>query len=123
MSTICQFFRFYNILNGDQASASGTKVLLDLTKLALGFCGILTCISYPRRPFVFQEGREVDAQWTGTAWSCYTYAWATPLLSMSAKGKKLDFDNIPDLDYHARSSDLYAAFNASSTKGSLSNGT
>jgi ABC-type multidrug transport system fused ATPase/permease subunit len=119
LSTICQFVRFYNILSGDQASASGTKVLLDLTKLALGFCGIITCISYPRRPLVFHEGREIDAQWTGTAWSCYTYAWATPLLSMSAKGKKLDFDTIPDLDYHTRSSDLYAAFNASGAKGSL----
>ena len=71
--------------------------------------GIL-CISLPRRPDVFHNGRIVDRQYTVSVLSRYTFSWASALLKETAARKSFELDDLPDIDYSIRAQTLHERF-------------
>ncbi|KAF2664412.1 ATP-dependent bile acid permease [Microthyrium microscopicum] len=109
--------RIYFIVE-NLVSTSKLQEAFDWSRFALAILGLAVSISYPRRPEVFLNGVPVDAQWGQPAWSRYTYAWANPMLAKARK-KKLDHDDLPQLDHTNRAGDLFERFNAQKKRKSL----
>ncbi|KAL4899056.1 hypothetical protein BDW74DRAFT_184058 [Aspergillus multicolor] len=72
------------------------------TQLALSTLRTTTSILIPRRPNVYFEGQVVDQELTASAYSRFTYGWATTLLNFAAKHKTLGIDDLPKLPFAAR---------------------
>lgn len=87
------------------------------TTLGLSVLGFITAICVPRRPVVYHRSRPVDGQMTVSSISRLTFTWPSKFLAMTAAGKKLTFDDYPDLGHRARARDLYDRFNEISTHG------
>ena len=107
---IFQFVRIYFLVVQEAQPVSKLQDSLDWAKFALTIAALLVCASYPRRPSLFLNGKPVDAQRTTNAWRRSTWAWAGPILAL-ARVKKLVHDDLPVLDHHSRSGDLFERFN------------
>ncbi|RPA83475.1 P-loop containing nucleoside triphosphate hydrolase protein [Ascobolus immersus RN42] len=74
---------------------------------AILLTSILTAVSIPRRPKVYKNGAEVDAMFTTSFASRYTFGWANELLNLSmTKGTQLEDEDIPVLDFLRRAATL-----------------
>jgi ABC-type multidrug transport system fused ATPase/permease subunit len=99
----------YFISNGSYATPR-TNYSLTATNAVLSVCGFHICITYPRRPQLFYQGREVDGCWTVSAFLGYTYSWPSGLLALSAQGKELEYDDMPTLDHYFRTKELFESY-------------
>ncbi|TLD18804.1 1-phosphatidylinositol 3-phosphate 5-kinase [Venturia nashicola] len=99
----------YFISNGSYSTPS-TNCWLITTDAALAICGFSVCITYPRRPQLFYQGKEVDGCWSVSAFMGYTYSWPSGLLALSAKGKELEYDDMPTLGHLFRTRQLFDAY-------------
>ncbi|KAF2089173.1 P-loop containing nucleoside triphosphate hydrolase protein [Saccharata proteae CBS 121410] len=81
---------------------------LGIAKIAIALAGFIDCVSFPRRPDVYQNGIPVDRQKTVSALERYTFSW-----------KSLQADNLPRMDAGFRAKDLHDAFVSRDFKGRL----
>ncbi|KAE9991311.1 hypothetical protein EG327_000152 [Venturia inaequalis] len=65
------------------------------------------------------SGKEVDGCWSVSAFMGYTYSWPSGLLALSAKGKGLEYDDLPTLDHHFRTRRLFDAYQEVKDHGSV----
>lgn len=74
-------------------------------------------ISIPRRPEVFDEdGKPIDAMYTASASSRFTWGWPLGLLKLAGKRNELDLDDLPRPDHHTRSAELSADWKRRASK-------
>lgn len=70
----------------------------------------LTFLLLPRRPDVYQQGTLVDQQYTVSALSRATFAWATPLVSKISRNKNISYDDLPAISSDIRAQTLRQNF-------------
>lgn len=80
---------------------------------------LLASISLPRRPAVSHNGKPVDAQFTGSFLSRYTWSWGQPLVALATSKGDLDEKDIPGPDHNFRARDLVEAWHKFEFKGTL----
>ncbi|QDS68680.1 hypothetical protein FKW77_002237 [Venturia effusa] len=107
----------YFISNGSY-STPRTNYSLTATSAVLSVCGFFICVTYPRRPQLFFQGKPVDGCWTVSAFMGYTYSWPSGLLALSATGKELEYGDMPILDHHFRTRQLFDSYQRVKHRGS-----
>lgn len=74
-------------------------------------------IYIPRRPEVFDEdGKPIDAMYTTSAASRFTWGWPLDLLRLAGKRNELDLDDLPRPDHYTRSAELSADWKRRASK-------
>ncbi|KAL7943262.1 P-loop containing nucleoside triphosphate hydrolase protein [Trichoderma barbatum] len=93
--------------------------VLRLVSLAAAVPLLFANISIPRRPDIFYNGKPVDAQFTRSILSRFTWSWGQPLSELAVKKGDLDEKDIPGPDHHFRARDLVNAWHSFEFKGTL----
>ncbi|KAI6711688.1 hypothetical protein JHW43_005753 [Diplocarpon mali] len=99
-----------------QGASFGTPIQFGLrcAQVALAVFVAFTSVSLPRRPEVFHENVPVDAMYTVSALSRYTFAWVGHLLFLARKKNRLEMEDLPAMDSRTRSRDLSETWASSS---------
>lgn len=79
-----------------------------ISAVVLTFAGFLI----PRRPDVYSNGTVVDRQNTTSFLSFITFSWAAPILTYAVKHRGLDYTDLAEVPYEARSRNLRHQFDA-----------
>lgn len=93
--------------------------ILRLVSLAAAVLLLLASVLIPRRPNVFHNDKPVDAQFTTSAMSRFTWSWGTPLMELASKKGDLEEKDIPGPDHNFRARDLVQVWHAFEFKGTL----
>ncbi|KAB8343200.1 hypothetical protein FH972_022790 [Carpinus fangiana] len=102
----------------EAANASGTKsthrsvLFLRALQTGFGFVTFLCLLSLRRRPVVFRHGRPVDAQFSVSAASRYSYSWVDSVLKTAREQGSLNDTDLPLLDASMGSRHLALRFRA-----------
>ena len=92
---------------------------LGAAQFAMGLLSLSACISLPRRPVVFiGNGRPVDAQFTTSAYSRYTWGWCLPILKLASR-KTFEMEDLPRPDHFTRAQNLQESLNYWNRPGKL----
>lgn len=84
--------------------------------VSLGLLGS-SSICIPRRPDVFdQDGKPIDAMYTASAVSRFTWGWPLHLLRLAGKRNELDLQDLPRPDHYTRSAELSADWKRRASK-------
>lgn len=94
-------------------------LVLRLVSLAVAVPLLFANISIPRRPVVYCKDRPVDAQFTTSVLSRFTWSWGKPLVALASKKGDLDEKDIPGPDHNFRARDLVEAWNNFKFEGPL----
>lgn len=88
--------------------------IIEIASLVfLGFSSL--CI--PRRPEVYDDdGKPIDAQFTASALSRFTWGWPLRLLKLAGQRNQLDLDDLPRPDQYTRSAELSADWKRRASK-------
>ena len=86
-------------------------IVLTAIQLAAALLSLISFLCLPRRPAVFDRGRLVDGQVTVSFLSRYTFAWASPVLSIARDRRGLELEQLPFLAHDTRSDSLQQRFN------------
>ncbi|KAF2501023.1 ATP-dependent bile acid permease [Lophium mytilinum] len=98
-------------LRYDIWNMSYQKQQLLLANVALLALGLVVCLTFPRRPDVFHEGKIVDRQWTVSALNHMTFSWVNSLLASIVSHQSLTVDDLPTMDHNTRARELHDSFN------------
>ncbi|KAL7808977.1 P-loop containing nucleoside triphosphate hydrolase protein [Trichoderma aethiopicum] len=101
------------------ATKDDPVLVLRLVSLAVAVPLLFANISIPRRPVVFYKDRPVDAQFTTSVLSRFTWSWGKPLVTLASKKGDLDEKDIPGPDHNFRARDLVEAWNNFKFEGPL----
>ncbi|KAL9479999.1 hypothetical protein ACSS6W_004785 [Trichoderma asperelloides] len=101
------------------ATKNDAAFILRIVSLVATILLLFASISLPRRPAVFHNGKPVDAQFTGSFLSRYTWSWGRPLVSLATEKGDLDEKDIPGPDHNFRARDLVEAWHKFEFKGTL----
>src|SRR5690606_29691461 len=101
-----------NVRIANMLGTDNTTIALRALSFLAAICLALSAVSIPRRPAVYKGDRPVDAGLTVSALDRFVFSWAEPLLRLANTKKDLDLDDFPALDYHTRSADRSAAWDA-----------
>ncbi|RAK72684.1 multidrug resistance-associated protein [Aspergillus fijiensis CBS 313.89] len=96
---------FRNSITDDELWLSLTTV-----QLASAVLRALASILLPRRPDVFHDGILIDREFSGSAFSRYSFAWASGLLNYTAKNRTLALTDLPKLRAQTRAETLHPRF-------------
>lgn len=92
---------------------------LRISRLVLSVVVGILGFLFTRRPDVFKDEKAVDAQFTTTALSRYTFGWADPILKKAIVKKVLDQDDLPRPDHNMRSQSLADSWVKANRPGAL----
>jgi len=93
---------------------------LRVMQLALVVSTGFSHVLIPRRPQVFAEnGMPVDAQFTTTALSRYTFAWSSQLLGLAIKQGTLELSDLPRPDHYSRAKSVTETWIQANRSGQL----
>ncbi|KAL6813453.1 P-loop containing nucleoside triphosphate hydrolase protein [Trichoderma sp. SZMC 28013] len=101
------------------ASKNDPVFILRLVSLGATIPLIFATISIPRRPDIFHNDKPVDAQFTGSVLSRYTWSWGEPIAKLAAKKGDLDEKDVPGPDHNFRARDLVNEWRSFEFKGTL----
>ncbi|KAL4947511.1 P-loop containing nucleoside triphosphate hydrolase protein [Aspergillus filifer] len=93
---------------GSEITVNSAFTALLSTQVGLASVRALVSILIPRRPNVYFEGHIVDQEFSVSAYSRFTYGWATELLRFTARNKGLSIDDLPKLPFAARADTVHA---------------
>jgi hypothetical protein len=93
--------------------------ILRLVSLAVTALLLIASVSLPRRPNVVYNDKIVDAQFTGSILSRYTWSWGLPLVALALEKGDLEEKDIPGPDHNFRARDLVEAWHKFEFKGTL----
>ncbi|KAI8655362.1 hypothetical protein NCS55_01187500 [Fusarium keratoplasticum] len=79
----------------------GSLLWMISTIAAVGLA--LSCGMLPRRPHVSYDNRKVDAQWTVSTLSRFTWTWVQPLLQHASLHNDINLEDVPQPDSRMRS--------------------
>ncbi|KAL2168786.1 hypothetical protein VTG60DRAFT_6825 [Thermothelomyces hinnuleus] len=77
----------------------------------------ISTLCIPRRPDVFYQGQLVDRMWTASAFSRFTWSWASGLLALASKKKDLDLEDLPRPNRFVRAASVSASWRAQKNTG------
>lgn len=80
---------------------------------------LFSSLLIPRRPAVFFRGEPVDAQWTCSILSRYTWTWVWPLIRLAGKKGDLDEKDVPQPDHTVRVEEVLKDWHGYAFRGSL----
>ncbi|KIX98535.1 uncharacterized protein Z520_05836 [Fonsecaea multimorphosa CBS 102226] len=92
---------------------------LSLVQFICGILLLVVGLLIPRRPDVYWNDKVVDRKNTVSALSKLTFSWASTILSLAAKNKGLDYEDLYEIDHDARSRELRTKFEAVGRKDKL----
>jgi ABC-type multidrug transport system fused ATPase/permease subunit len=75
-------------------------------------------LAFPRGPTIYRNGRPVDSQNSISFLNRYTFSWAYKTLSIAAKNKRLNIDDLPLIGEDVRAKTLSDSFFAVSSASS-----
>jgi len=84
------------------AAATTLRIAQLFIVVLSGFAGV--CL--PRRPHVFHKGVPVDGMKTVSALGRYSFDWIGHLLALARKNKRLENEDLYNMDHNTRSKDL-----------------
>jgi ABC-type multidrug transport system fused ATPase/permease subunit len=85
---------------------------LELAELLIPYIAAAICLSIPRRPNVFKDGRAVDEFQATNGWYRMTYEWILPQMVKAKSVKKLDLDDLKTLESSLRADNLFNVYNS-----------
>ena len=88
-------------------------------RLGIALITLVSFLSLQRRPAVISDGQPVDAEFTVSAFSRFTFSWADPILNFARKNKGLGLDDLPRVSQYMRATFLQAKFNSNNDKSRL----
>lgn len=87
----------------DRLAQSGDPALvLQVINILAGLGTLFSSLLIPRRPAVFFREQPVDAQWTCSILSRFTWTWVWPLIRLAGKKGDLEEQDIPQPDHSVR---------------------
>lgn len=93
--------------------------VLALAQAVLALATALALVSFARRPTVYQDEKPVDAQFTVSALSRYSFTWASPTLNHARTHQTMELEELPKLPAYIQSSFLEEQYMTSSQKKRL----
>ena len=84
---------------------------LVITQIVLALILFISGLSIPRRPQVYNNGRQVDGQFTTSMIGRYTFLWASSVLAYARQHPGLKMEELPTLADYTRSDFLQNRFN------------
>lgn len=96
-----------------------STLVLQIINLLATFGTLFSSLLIPRRPVVFFRGEPVDAQWTCSILSRYTWTWVWPLIRLAGKKGDLEEKDVPQPDHTVRAEEVLADWHGYNFKGSL----
>ncbi|MCJ1390652.1 hypothetical protein MMC18_003513 [Xylographa bjoerkii] len=103
----------------DSIKTYTVHIALTATRLGIAIVTLVSFISLQRRPAVVADGQPVDAEFTVSAFSRFTFSWADPILNFARKNKSLGLEDLPRVSQLMRASFLQAKFNSHNSKSRL----
>ena len=94
-------------------------VTLTVVQVAASLLSLSANVSLPRRPDVLRDGKVVDRQYTTSLISRFTWAWPSPILYFATMNKRLEIEDLPQIDHRTRSEYLRHAFETVGRKDKL----
>lgn len=85
---------------------TNSTLALRITHPVIAGGALLCSLNFPQRPQVYYKGIVVDGQHTDTALQRCTYGWVGDLLKLARQTKRVEFENLPMMDYATRTSNL-----------------
>lgn len=110
--------RLDDVLNAPRDSQQLAEGLCWLLQALSAFVAFFALGSVPRRPDVYFKGALVDQQYTVSLFSKISFSWNSLVFRIS-KERQLEMEDLPQLDYLNRSSNLHRLFNEQKTEGRL----
>lgn len=101
------------------ASKNDPVFILRLVSLGATIPLLFATISLPRRPDIFHNDKPVDAQFTASVLSRYTWSWGESIAKLAAKKGDLDEKDVPGPDHNFRARDLVDEWRSFEFKGTL----
>ncbi|KAK4153286.1 P-loop containing nucleoside triphosphate hydrolase protein [Chaetomidium leptoderma] len=97
--------------------SSPVAFALRVVELAFTVCLAISALCIPRRPDVFYKGEPVDRMYTTSAFSRFTFAWPSELLSLASRKKNLDLADLPRPNQFTRAAAVSADWKKQKTGG------
>ena len=94
-------------------------IALTATRLGIAIITLVSFLSLQRRPAIFSDGQPVDAEFTVSTFSRFSFSWADPILNFARKNKSLGLDDLPRVSQYMRARFLQAKFNSHNSKSRL----
>ena len=94
-------------------------VILTLVQLGVALLTAFSFLGLQRRPYVFNDGQPVDAEFTVSALWRYSFSWGSSSLTFARKNKGLSYQDLPKVAQYMRASFQQANFNAIKSKRRL----
>ncbi|KAG9255956.1 P-loop containing nucleoside triphosphate hydrolase protein [Emericellopsis atlantica] len=105
---------------GDHLSRkSDVALALRIVNVVAALATVFGSISIPRRPEVFFRDQPVDAQWTTTVLSRYTWTWARQIIDLASKKGDLEEKDVPQPDHTIRVDAVMSKWNSHGYTGEL----
>ncbi|PKX97332.1 putative ABC transporter [Aspergillus novofumigatus IBT 16806] len=102
---------FHSNLDFKLTSRDASSIVQLVAALILVFVNL----AFPRGPTIYRNGRPVDSQKSVSFLNRYTFSWATTILSIAAKNKRLNIDDLPLIGDEVRAKTLSDSFFAVSS--------
>ena len=94
-------------------------VVLRVSQLVLAMLTGFTGVLLPRRPKIYLDGVPVDAMYTVSALSRYSFTWVEHLLTLAHIKKHLDLDDLPAMDHYTRAKEVSSSWKSKDRPGRL----
>ena len=85
-------------------------IATDASQFLAALSSTVSCLCLPRRPVVLNQNLIVDGQYTVSAFSSYTFGFASNVLSCARTKASLELNDLPRLHLEGRSSYLLQYF-------------
>ncbi|KAH1395224.1 hypothetical protein KXV51_004881 [Aspergillus fumigatus] len=82
----------------------------SIVQLVAALVLVFVNLAFPRGPTLYRNGRPVDSQKSVSFLNRYTFSWAYRTLSIAAKNKRLNIDDLPVIGDEVRAKTLSSSF-------------
>lgn len=118
VTTVVPVFQTY--IAFDHLAQSGDPALvLQAINILASLGTIFSSLLIPRRPAIFFRDKPVDAQWTCSILSRFTWTYVWPLIRLAGKKGDLDEQDIPQPDHSVRAEEVMVDWHQHESKPSL----
>jgi hypothetical protein len=100
-------------------SKNDVALILRIVNIVSAILTLFGSVSIPRRPVVYFRDQDVDAQWTSSMLSRYTWSWTRPIIDLASKKGDLDEKDIPEPDHTIRAEEVVADWKSGGFTGKL----
>lgn len=103
----------------DHSSKTDTSLILRIVNIVCAVLALFSSVMIPRRPVVYFRDQDVDAQWTSSMLSRYTWSWTRPIIDLATKKGDLEEKDIPQPDHTIRAEEVVSDWKSYGFTGKL----